>query len=214
MKLIIFLLVFILISIFLLNQKEWIGYIKAGDWYTLKELMGNEMKSILLITMGFMIMQNVFSLIPFLLLTMFNIWLFGFLYGYLWSLLGNILGSLLVFYLARYGLQLHAKKYNHLTIKKKIEENGFMVILMSRLIPIFPSSIINVVGGVSNIKAKDYILGTFIGHTIFVLILSALSVGIISLDQQYSVYIILIILVMGITILMVKKQVGLKIKMN
>ncbi|MEB1809543.1 MAG: VTT domain-containing protein [Bacillaceae bacterium] len=206
MKLLLLLVFVIFISLFLINQKEWVSYFKAGEWDTLREMMGNEWKSILMITMGFMLMQNVISLIPFLLLTMFNVWLFGFLYGYLWSLAGNFLGSILIFFLARYGFQFWGQKYNHLKIKQKMEKNGFKFILMCRLLPFMPASLVNIVGGISNIKGKDYILGTFIGNTIFVFILSLFSVGVISLEHQFAIYLVLSVLILGFVVLNLKKR--------
>ncbi|OIJ18690.1 TVP38/TMEM64 family protein [Anaerobacillus alkalidiazotrophicus] len=208
MKVVIFLSFLVMMALLLFNQKEWVGYIKAGEWSTLKKMMGEDLGSVMLITLGFMFIQNLFSFVPFLLLTMFNIWLFGFIYGYFWSLIGNILGSLLVFYLARYSLYswLQKQKYSHAGILKKIEENGFSTILIARMLPIIPSSIINIVSGVSNVKQKDFILSTFVGHALFVLILSTFSLGLISLDQQYLVYFLLIIMILSV--------VGLKIRIK
>jgi uncharacterized membrane protein YdjX (TVP38/TMEM64 family) len=198
MKVGIFLSIFLIMVLFLFNQREWVDYIKGGEWSTLRKMMGQDLRSILAITMGFMLIQNLFSFVPFLLLTMFNIWLFGFIYGYFWSLIGNILGSLLVFYIARYSLRSRAKKYNHVAIKKKIEGNGFFTIVIARMLPVMPSSIINIVSGISNVKQKDFILGTFVGHAAFVLILSTFSFGIVSLDQQYIAYFILVLFVIFI----------------
>ncbi|MDE5416339.1 hypothetical protein [Alkalihalobacterium chitinilyticum] len=115
MKLFLLLVFVIFISLFLINQKEWVSYFKAGEWDTLREMMGNEWKSILMITMGFMLMQNVISLIPFL-------------------------------------------------------------------------------------------LGTFIGNTIFVFILSLFSVGVISLEHQFAIYLVLSVLILGFVVLNLKKR--------
>ncbi len=204
MKIGIVLITLFIMVLLLFNQKEWIEYIKAGEWSTLKKIMGGDFKSVLLVTMGLMIIQNLFSLVPFLLLTAFNIWLFGFIYGYFWSLIGNILGSLLVFYLARYSIHSWGQNYKDVQLKKKVEENGFSTILIARMLPIIPSSIINIAGGISNIHQKDFILSTVIGHTIFVFVLSIFSLGIISLDQQYIAYLLVSLLVLFV--------IGIKVK--
>ncbi|NJP37467.1 TVP38/TMEM64 family protein [Bacillus luteus] len=169
--------------------------------------MGENLLTILIITFGFMMMQNIFSILPFLLLTMFNIWLFGFFYGYIWSLIGNFLGSVLVFYLGRYGFHKWGMKYNHLTIKQKIENNGFKFVLWLRLFPFMPASVINIGCGLSNIKAKDYITATFIGNTIFVFMLALFSEGVIALEYQYTIYIVLTIFLILIGSAQVRKAV-------
>ncbi|EGL81419.1 SNARE associated protein [Caldalkalibacillus thermarum TA2.A1] len=206
MKVVLLILFIFFIVIVLVNQREWVIHFKEGDWDTLRQMMGNEWGSILMVTMGFMLLQNVISLIPFLLLTMFNIWFFGFIYGYMWSLAGNFLGSMLVFYMARYGFHNWAQKYNHLTFKQKIENNGFMTVLLCRLFPFMPASVVNIVGGLSNIKARDYLSATLIGNTIFVFILSLFSIGVISLEHQYVIYLVLTTLIIGVVALCMKKR--------
>ncbi|MDG5785876.1 VTT domain-containing protein [Evansella sp. AB-P1] len=206
MKYFILILLFVLISFGLYNQQDWLIYFRSGDWVTLHEIMGQELLLILLITFIFMIMQNVFSLIPFLFLTMFNIWLFGFLNGYLWSLMGNFLGSVLVFYLARYGFQEWGHQYNHLKFKQQIEQNGFKVVLFMRLFPFMPASIVNIGSGLSKIKAKDFVLATFIGNTVFVLLLSLFSVGVIALEYQNAIYVLLTISLLVFAVIKLRKK--------
>ncbi|ADU31310.1 TVP38/TMEM64 family protein [Evansella cellulosilytica] len=206
MKYFILLLLFVLIGFGLYNQQDWLIYFKSGDWATLHEMMGQELLFILLITFTFMIMQNVLSLIPFLFLTMFNIWLFGFLNGYLWSLMGNFLGSVLVFYLARYSFQEWGHKYNHLRFKQQIEQNGFKVILFMRLFPFMPASIVNIGSGLSKIKAKDYVLATFIGNTVFVFLLSLFSAGVIALEYQNTIYVLLTISLLVFAVIKLRKM--------
>ncbi|WP_096200586.1 TVP38/TMEM64 family protein [Bacillus sp. FJAT-45350] len=209
-KLLIFISIFIGIAFILFSQNEWLTLIKSGDWVTLKKLMGDEWKRVLLITLTLMVLQNAISFIPFLVLTMFNIWLFGFVYGYMWSVVGSVIGSLIVFFIARYGLQSWAQKYDHLEFKQKIEDSGFVVVFLSRMFPVMPSSVINIVAGISNIKPKDYILGTLLGNTIFIFALSLFSVGVISLNHQYAIYLVLLILVIGIISIQLKRNTGVK----
>ncbi len=206
LKLLILAAVILFIALGLVTQQEWIGYFKTGDWASLAEEMGNQRGTILVITFVFMLMQNIFSLTPFLLLTMFNIWLFGFSYGYLWSLTGNFLGSVLVFYLARYGFQNWAEKYNHLEFKRKVEKNGFKVVLFLRLFPFMPASIVNIGSGLSKISARDYIFATFIGNTVFVFILSLFSAGVIALQHQYTLYIFISLFLLAVFIVNIKKR--------
>lgn len=205
---IIFLLLF-LAGILAYQYQAVIPYFRTGDWHAIQETLGQEWQQLLFVTFLLMILQNIVSFIPFLFLTMFNIWLYGFVYGYLWSLLGNFLGSVVVFYFARYGFQSWTKKYNHLKFKQDIERNGFKFVLLTRLLPFVPSSLINIVSGISNIKAREYIFATFIGNTTFVFILSLFSVGVISLERKLIVYVLLstfIIVLVALKFIKVKKD--------
>lgn len=205
MKYLIITLFLVLIGIFLYNQQDLIVYFLDQDWDALNEMMGQEWKQIILITFILMILQNFISFIPFLFLTMFNIWLYGFAFGYLWSLTGNFLGSVIVFYFARYGFGNWIKKFKHLKITQKIEKNGFNVVLFMRLLPFAPSSLVNIGSGLSNIKARDYTLATFFGNAIFVFVLSLFSVGLISLERQLTVYAALTMIVIVLALIQLKK---------
>ncbi|MDQ0254823.1 putative membrane protein YdjX (TVP38/TMEM64 family) [Evansella vedderi] len=84
-------------------------------------------------------------------------------------------------------------KFNHIKLKQDIENNGFKVVLFMRLFPFMPASIVNIGSGLSKIKAKDYVIATFIGNTVFVFLLSLFSAGVISLEYQNTIYFILTI---------------------
>ncbi len=206
MKYIILIFVLILIGVGLLSQQDLLIHFKARDWEAIQEMLGQELLIILLVIYSFMLMQNVVSFIPFLFLTMFNIWLFGFWYGYLWSLFGNFSGSVAVFYLARYGFQNWAHKYNHMKLKQKFENNGFKAVLIMRLLPVMPASIVNIGSGLSKVKAKDYILATLIGNIVFVFILSLFSAGVIALEHQNTVYAILTVLLLAVVAMKIRKK--------
>ena len=47
--------------------------------------------------------------------------------------------------------------------QRRIEENGFRVMFIIRLIPVLPSFGVNYIAGVSRISAKDYFEGSLIG---------------------------------------------------
>jgi len=92
----------------------------------------------------------------------------GFIYG---SFLGSILvffgaftGALLTFYTGRRFLSTWIQ--NRLTqfpklelIEKSINQEGIRFIILTRLSPAFPFGLLNLAYGLSNVKARDFIIG-------------------------------------------------------
>lgn len=95
--------------------------------------------------------------------------LFGSLFGTLYTVIGATVGAALAFLLARFfgrdfvGI-LEGEKWKKLgEYDKKIEENGFGVVLFLRLAPIFPFNGLNFGLGLTKVTFKDYFWGTFAG---------------------------------------------------
>lgn len=93
----------------------------------------------------------------------------GLFWGSLVSIIGNTLGATLAFLLARFALRdfvrnnLYYKYPKIAEYEKKISKRGLATVLIVRLIPLFPFNVLNYLLGVTNVKTKDYIIGTFIG---------------------------------------------------
>lgn len=94
--------------------------------------------------------------------------LFGFWRGVLLVTIGANLGCQLTFFISRFfgreAVQRFIREASLVDrISKRIEENGFLVMLYLRLLPIFPFNGVNYVSGLTNITYREYTLGTFIG---------------------------------------------------
>ncbi|MEG0260678.1 MAG: TVP38/TMEM64 family protein [Lysinibacillus sp.] len=84
------------------------------------------------------------------------------------SLGGTVFGSICMFYLCRYGLQRVAlkqvQKWQRLDgFFQLLERNGFLAVLIGRLIPIMPSAAINAIAGVTKVRFRSFLLATAIG---------------------------------------------------
>ena len=94
---------------------------------------------------------------------------FGVLWGSVVSLIGNTIGAVAAFFVARYVLRDYVKK--HILLKypkiadyeKRFFLHGFKTVILLRLIPLFPFNALNYLLGVTEVSARDYILGTAIG---------------------------------------------------
>lgn len=84
------------------------------------------------------------------------------------SLGGTVFGSACMFYLCRYGFQRIAlkqvQKWQRLAgFFLLLERNGFLAVLIGRIIPIMPSAAINAIAGVTKIHFRSFLLATTIG---------------------------------------------------
>lgn len=92
--------------------------------------------------------------------------IFGITKGSVYIIIGAVCGGSLSFFISR----LLGKGFVNKLIKKdinkldnNIKENGFILILLLRLIPLFPFDIISYSAGLSKIRYKDFILATVLG---------------------------------------------------
>ena len=91
---------------------------------------------------------------------------FGPLWGTILTVAGATIGASLSFLVARsMGREFVARllKGKFKSLDEKSGDHGFQIIFSLRLIPVVPFNALNYVAGISNVKSRDYILGTFLG---------------------------------------------------
>jgi uncharacterized membrane protein YdjX (TVP38/TMEM64 family) len=90
--------------------------------------------------------------------------------GFITSMIGNTIGAVAAFFIARCIGQKYItekilpkypkiKEYEERLTKKK----GLQTVLFLRLVPLFPFNALNYLLGITNVSAKNYIIGTFFG---------------------------------------------------
>lgn len=91
---------------------------------------------------------------------------FGLFWGALYTLIGAVCGGTLAFYISRcFGRNLVEKLAKHKAewFEEGVEKRGFLLILTLRLIPLIPFDIISYGAGLSKIRYRDFVAGTFLG---------------------------------------------------
>lgn len=93
---------------------------------------------------------------------------YGLVWGSLWTLMGTTLGAMVAFWLARYLLHGWAERrlgQHRLLVRfnRAIAHNPLVFVLMVRLVPISPFSLVNFLFGLTRIHWRPYSLGTFLG---------------------------------------------------
>ena len=128
--------------------------------------------------------------------------LFGPVKGSLITLAGFTAGSLINFYLARLLGKEWADRFTRGKIRKVdqvISRNGFLSILLMRLIPIFPFDVVSCVGGLSRIKAGSFVLGTLVGSVPGVFIYTFLGDSVKTLSiKKIAAAVVIIVLVTAV----------------
>ena len=103
---------------------------------------------------------------PVTLMVMATVMVFGPWLGLAYAMTGSELSALVVFgvgrLLGREAVRRFAGSlFNRLN--KKLSESGWMAIIIFRIVPVAPFSVINLIAGVSEIRLKDFAIGTFVG---------------------------------------------------
>jgi uncharacterized membrane protein YdjX (TVP38/TMEM64 family) len=95
--------------------------------------------------------------------------IFGPLMGSIYVIIGASIGAIISFFTARYfghAIQEKLSQAKGLGMDKledQFKHRGFFIVLLLRLIPLFPYSILNYALGLTMVPARDYVLGTILG---------------------------------------------------
>ena len=142
--------------------------------------------------------------------------IFGLVKGYIYTAIGAILGATLSFYISRklgrnFVKKLTKEKLDN--VEEMINSNGFFIIFMLRLIPLFPFDIISYGAGLTSVKYKDFILATFLGTIPGILVFTNIGAQSVNMGSG-SFYISIGALVLLFIISMVLKKKFIKISSN
>jgi uncharacterized membrane protein YdjX (TVP38/TMEM64 family) len=144
-----------------------------------------------------MVIQNSFTVFPLIFVITINITLFGFMNGFLWSWFSSIIASIIVFNGVRYVFQdMIMGKFNPKLIEK-LDANGFAYVFQARIFPFFPTSLVNILSGLSTIRLYPFLLATVIGNFLYFFLLALIPAGILSIDlNEYEIWVIILSLVL------------------
>ena len=141
--------------------------------------------------------------------------IFGPIMGVVYTAIGAGLGLSFSFLIARYiAREAIEKKFGNTTIFKKIDEgvkkDGWFILAVTRLIPIFPFAIQNYVYGLTSIGFMQYTILSIIfvlpGTSVFVMLAGAFTSGDKAIVLRYSITASLIFMSLMIITKIVKKK--------
>lgn len=134
---------------------------------TVKSLANDNLILIFLILFLLNFLQNSFSVLPKFLIISLSVSLFGPFIGSFLNIFFSFSSSLIVFFFFKYFFKNEHESEKIKNFSKKIEKNAFAAILLAKIIPIFPSSIINIGCGISNLKTRIFLFSNLLGEAIY-----------------------------------------------
>jgi len=122
-------------------------------------------------------LESFLPILPLFIFVAGNAAAYGFWLGFLYSWIGVCAGSIIVFLLVRkYGqkrflnfLNRHASTTRMLSW---VERHGFGMLFLIYCFPFTPSALVNVVGGLSRINTKTFLLALSLGKLVMIAIVS------------------------------------------
>ncbi|MGF7050069.1 putative membrane protein YdjX (TVP38/TMEM64 family) [Paenibacillus sp. DS2015] len=174
------------------------------DLNTIREMSDGNLYIALLITLVIMIIQNVFTIIPLILVISLNISLFGLFNGYLWSWITSVIGGVAVFLMSRYWFQDLLLKHLNPKYQKwsAVENKGYLFVFLGRIFPFAPTSLINILAGISTVSLGKFILGTITGNMIYFFILSLFVHGFFSIQFENNITIVLCVVILLLALIL------------
>ena len=91
---------------------------------------------------------------------------FGAIWGTALTVVGATAGAIVAFFAARYmGKSLVQKEWTGKMkkVQQQMESKGLIYVLFLRMIPLFPFDLISYLAGISKVKFRDFLIGTFFG---------------------------------------------------
>lgn len=135
--------------------------------------------------------------------------IFGLGRGFLYTSIGALIGGSISFFISRILGQSFVEKLENdklKNIQNLLKDNGFLMILLLRLIPLFPFDLISYGAGLTKISYKDFLLGTLIGTIPGILVFVNLGAQWISFNKE-SIYLSVSLLILFIIVSLFLKKI-------
>jgi uncharacterized membrane protein YdjX (TVP38/TMEM64 family) len=104
--------------------------------------------------------------IPVTLMIIATVAIFGPWPGILYSLIGAEIGALLLFVAGRRLGREAVRRFAGSLINRlshKLSQRGIMAVVTVRIVPVAPFAVVNIIAGASEIRLRDFAIGSFIG---------------------------------------------------
>jgi uncharacterized membrane protein YdjX (TVP38/TMEM64 family) len=119
-------------------------------------------------SIALMALQSLIPLVPGIVITITNAWIFGWQFGALYSWVGALLGAMMDFIIARwYGRPVVERLINlkHLAMTDEFfNKHGMLAVFVTRLIPVIPFKIVSYGAGLTEISLRHFAFATGVGQ--------------------------------------------------
>ena len=179
---------------------EGITYLRYRNFEGLRQFILSYGLWAPLTSIGLMTLQSLVPLVPGLIITITNAWIFGWKLGTLYSWAGALLGAGLDFSIARwYGRPVVERfisvKYLVFT-DNFFKRHGVMAVFITRLVPLVPFKVISYGAGLTKISLLQFAVATAIGQTPAIVLYSTLGQN-LSHDFKWAAAITSLLIISG-----------------
>jgi uncharacterized membrane protein YdjX (TVP38/TMEM64 family) len=154
------------------------GYLQQRDFEGLRQFILAYGLWAPIVSIVLMFAQSLLPVVPGIVITITNAWIFGWQYGALYSWIGALLGAMLDFGMARwYGRVVVEKIVNSKyldMINNFLHRYGIVAIFITRLTPIIPFKMISFSAGLTTMSLWRFVLATAIGQAPAIILYSIL----------------------------------------
>ena len=142
--------------------------------------------------------------------------IFGLFKGYIYTTIGALIGGTISFYISRYWGREVVKKLTKEKLDKveeMINNRGFIIIFILRLIPLLPYDVISYGAGLTAVKYKDFLLATLFGTIPGILVFTNLGAQTVNIgSSSFYISVALLILLFIISIFFKNKFISKELK--
>lgn len=162
-------LMFVIIHLIAPNfLPSFISLLASGDITATVEYIRSFGDGAVLFAFFLTLFTNALGFPPAIIFSTANVILFGLFSGILLSCVAETVGVTIAFILMRFYFRDAAEKVIAKSpFLSKIDHysgsKGFFVMLIGRMVPYFPSALLNAVGALSSIRLREYMLASFVG---------------------------------------------------
>ena len=145
-----------------------VGLMSRGDVKETAEYIASFGPWAILFSMLLTVFVNTLGFPPAIIFSTANTLIFGIFWGIFLSCVAETIGVTISFLLLRFFFRdvaegVIAKHKTLASIDKYSGKRGFVVMLIARMVPYFPSILLNALGALSAMSMKDYVRSSFIG---------------------------------------------------
>ncbi len=205
----------IAIGVFLNRKYQWTSYLSdSNNLKYINQMVENNYLLSVFLYLAFTIVGSSVLALPGVTFAVISTGLFGPWIGSLYCLIGTTIGATMSFLLSRYlikdsieGLVKKNKKLYNIIFQTDSQKE-LLILMITRLLPIFPFNLQNFAYGITNISIVTYSLGTFLFMIPGIIIFSIGTEGVINSESRTTMLIMtsLIIVLMVITGLFLYKK--------
>ncbi|MCD1257938.1 TVP38/TMEM64 family protein [Paenibacillus athensensis] len=159
-----------------------------------------------LMGMALVFLQTVFPFIPFVVVASANVAIFGIKTGFVVNYTMSCLGAVACFLISRYFAHDWVAKRLHRfaaiqQFSERMERQGFFYVFIGRLIPIFPSSVINLGAGLTRISTGTFIAATLLGKLPMIFLESVIAHDLLHIRHYKNRLLLLLLVFVGLIML-------------